>query len=179
MKPTATESDAGLAAPELSTTQRHYTYTQEAEALIPNASRGGPNIRNDQAPLPPFTGVDRSRDSYVGNAICGGCHPAAQSSWEKSAHAHAIDTLTKERRAHDPSCLRCHTTGFLHPGSTLTPETANVGCESCHGPASGHIQRPLNDYGKLPASGAACVACHTLDNSPDFIWEDYWPPIAH
>lgn len=179
IKPTTTDNEQSVATVNVATTQRHYVYAQEAQSLIADASRGGPALRPDQAPLPPFTGVERSRDTYVGNTICGSCHAEAQTTWKRSAHAHAIDTLTKEKRAHDPSCLRCHTTGFLHPGSSLNNDTANVGCESCHGPASGHIQQPLNGYGKLPKSGAACVACHTLDNSPDFMWESYWPSIAH
>jgi hypothetical protein len=132
-----------------------------------------------QSPLPPFTGVDRSTANYVGSKACKACHALAFQIWETSAHAHAIEALRDAQRDHDPSCIPCHFTGFQHPGSVMSAAMAKVGCESCHGPASDHLADSSQSFGELPSSGAACVACHTHDNSPDFNWEAYWPQVAH
>ena len=157
----------------------HSVAMLEAETLVPDPTRGGPPIHPGSAPLPPFQGVSRSTSSYVGAQACQGCHPQAFDTWASSSHAHSMDTLRYDRQEHNPSCLSCHYTGFGHPGAPMRKNLATVGCESCHGPASNHILQPQRGYGALPASGAACVACHTLDNSPDFVWRDYWSAIQH
>ncbi|MFM7059113.1 MAG: multiheme c-type cytochrome [Planctomycetota bacterium] len=62
--------------------------------------------------------------SFVGARKCGECHSKAFAVWEKSAHAHALESLdpAKARRGaerlhgiqrfHDPECLACHVTGW-------------------------------------------------------------------
>jgi len=147
----------------------------EARARVPDVRRGGPIIGGDASPLPPFLGVDRSTDRYVGPDVCAACHPTALAVWKETPHARAVATLEREHHAHDPACLRCHVTGLGHPGGPI-PE---VGCEACHGPGSAHVAAPAVGYGDLPMSMAACVACHTHDTSPDFRWEDRWARIAH
>ena len=153
----------------------------EAEALLwnPDPARGGPALRNSQSPLPPFKGVNRKTATYVGAETCTGCHAAEYEKWSTTAHAQAMEPLNAANRDHDPSCIRCHFTGFQHPGSALKKSMAKVGCESCHGPASDHLKAVSESYGLLPASSAACVACHNYDNSPDFRWDRYWLKIAH
>ena len=49
-------------------------------------------------------------------------------------------------RQYDPECVRCHVVGFEHPtgyeNETKTAHLKHVGCESCHGPGSGHAANP-------------------------------------
>jgi hypothetical protein len=107
--------------------------------------------------------------TYVGSERCGDCHEHAYAVWEKSPHFKAMDTLEKQKfpsnRQFDPECVKCHTTGFQHPGgyNDFVPNLANwpappavkpaaakvarhnahlrgVGCETCHGPASEHVK---------------------------------------
>ncbi len=174
---------APTASAEPLPTAYHDAAAAAAAERVPDPSRGGPGLQAGAAPLPPFTGVDRSTAGYLGSATCSGCHPAAASVWSASAHAHALETLQAAQKAFDPGCLRCHTVGFAHPGGfgpgRTQVEVAAVGCESCHGPGSDHVAAPAVGYGELPAGPESCVACHTHDNSPDFRWPDYWPPIAH
>ena len=155
--------------------------TAEAEALVwnPDSMRGGPPLHPAQSPLPPFKGVSRKTATYLGSALCQQCHASEYERWSLSAHAHSMTTLSTAKRDHDPDCIRCHFTGFQQPGFALKKTMAEVGCESCHGPGSDHVAAPHPGYGELPSSAAACVACHTYDNSPDFRWNSYWPKIEH
>ncbi len=90
---------------------------------------------------------------YVGSERCGDCHEHAYAVWQKSAHAHAFDSLVKARhpslRQFDGECVACHVTGFQH--KTGYYDSANndkqnqnllhVGCEACHGPGSAHVKK--------------------------------------
>ncbi len=89
--------------------------------------------------------------SYYGSQRCQNCHAADYRLWEKSAHSHALDTLETKAvrptlRQYDPECVRCHTVGFEYNtgfvSTTKTPLLQHVGCESCHGPGSGHATNP-------------------------------------
>lgn len=155
----------------------------EPHPLIADPARGGPPIFASAAPLPPFDGVSRATATYVGAGRWGSCHADAEAAWKTSQHARAYETLVAKQRAFDPSCLRCHSTGIGHPGgfsgAAATPGLRSVGCESCHGPGSDHAAAPAAGYGRLPTGPAACLPCHTADNSPDFSFTDYWPRIAH
>jgi hypothetical protein len=160
-------------------TGEHVAAEARAAALVPDPARGGPPIPEGASPLPPFLGVDRAEARYVGPDVCLGCHPAA---WTETAHAHAMATLAANDAAFNPACFRCHVTGFGHPGGytgAKTPALAAVTCEACHGPGSAHVGGGKTGYGALPEDGAACVACHTHDNSPDFRFDAYWPRVAH
>jgi len=157
----------------------------EASALqrVPDAERGGDPVSPSAAPLPPFLGVDRSTARYTGAAACSGCHVQEYAAWSSSPHARTQDVLEGTNRQHDPSCLRCHTTGFGHPGGFGSggdrAALVHVGCESCHGPGSDHLVTPAQGYGDLPSGFPACVACHTHDNSPEFAWDSYWALVQH
>ena len=153
-----------------------------AAALVHDPARGGPPVQLAASPLPPFLGVDRGADPYIGSAACMMCHATAAAAWEGSAHAHAIDTLVASARDADPSCLRCHTTGLGHPGGFGAPDSPAldaVGCEACHGPGSSHAANRAPGYGALPRDQSACVACHTHDTAPDFQFNAWWAKIAH
>lgn len=109
--------------------------------------------------------------TFVGSSRCGDCHEHAYKIWKDSDHFKAAATLEKlthpSGRQHDPECMKCHTTGFKHPGgyNDLVVDLANwpakpkkappakkvkehndnlrgVGCESCHGPGSEHVKNP-------------------------------------
>jgi len=154
-----------------------------AARLVRDPARGGAPLSGDASPLPPFRGVDRAVDTYVGPSACAGCHAAEHAVWSASAHAHAHDALAP-RGAFDPRCFRCHVSGFGSPGGYPAGGLDHVSCEACHGPASGHLARVAAGgsdpgWGALPADARACVACHTWENSPDFTWDGYWPAVAH
>lgn len=120
--------------------------------------------------------------AFAGNAKCISCHQPEGKVWIASAHSKALKTLEKELHDRDPDCVRCHTVrvdstmGFR--SRTATPQLANVGCESCHGPAAAHAASPklvhLAKVGKQP-----CSNCHTPNTSPNFTFNAYWKKIAH
>ncbi len=127
-------------------------------------------------------------------------------------HATASLTEPNQRswvqRHFDPECVSCHMTGW-DPQGYFPFETGYMdhakdqhlfdnGCENCHGPGSGHIQAERNQAANPivlekfreqvrvtleEARQNACMECHDLDNSPDFLKEGgfdrYWPEIEH
>ena len=98
----------------------------------------------------------------------------------------------------DPECLSCHVTGW-HPQQNLRYDSGYINekmsahllgnqCENCHGPGSKHIELIENDdiesarkLVKVTQKQAQtfCYDCHDLDNSPHFVFEEYWPEVAH
>ncbi|MCU0480739.1 MAG: cytochrome c family protein, partial [Anaerolineae bacterium] len=78
-------------------------------------------------------------------------------------------------------CAGCHTTGFDVEAQTFSE--IGVGCESCHGPASVHIETAMNlpegvdPYGEevyalrktivTSVDSAICGQCHNRGTSPD------------
>jgi hypothetical protein len=91
--------------------------------------------------------------SYIGSARCQGCHAAETAKWNDTHHSHAFSALEKvakrpSLRQFDGECIVCHTVGFNYKtgyeSQQKTPHLMNVGCESCHGPGSGHAADPRN-----------------------------------
>ena len=112
-------------------------------------------------------------------------------------------------RQHDPECISCHVIGWhpqkCFPYQTgyrsieETPKLIDVGCECCHGPGKAHvdaemgsdeqlqlklqqamvISREESEEANKEARRRMCLACHDLDNSPDFTFDDYWPDVEH
>ena len=163
-------------------TAYHRAAEAEAATRVPDPARGGPELRDGASPLPPFLGVSRGTATYVGSAACAACHSAAGTVWSSTRHASALTTLRQHEAGSNPACLACHVTGLGQPSGwagARTPLLDNVGCEACHGPGSDHVSAPAPGYGDLPSTGAACVGCHTHDNSPDFRFEVYWPQVQH
>lgn len=64
-------------------------------------------------------------ERYLGVAVCRRCHPAEFHHWRETPHAHAMETLVAEDRAHDPECVRCHITGPL-PSTSGSAGTAGA-----------------------------------------------------
>ncbi|HEY8668255.1 MAG TPA: multiheme c-type cytochrome, partial [Tepidisphaeraceae bacterium] len=117
----------------------------------------------------------------AGSASCKECHPSAHNTWTETAHARAFATLQTKGFAADPACLQCHTTGYGLPGGfrspKRTPLQASVGCENCHGPSQAHVSNPKT---RTPFQAPdQCLRCHDHENSPKFVYSDYWPKIAH
>lgn len=125
--------------------------------------------------------------TYVGSATCKQCHADAHSTWENSGHGHAFETLRKLGAESDPHCVKCHTVGFGKPGGYRRPmggeSLTDVGCESCHGPASEHIARYLDgkpsSFRFRPLGPGDCTSCHYGEFSRPFDWDEFWPPVSH
>ncbi len=119
---------------------------------------------------------------FVGNSTCGGCHESIYAKWKTLKHGHALDTLVSKDRQFDPECVSCHTVGMQYVGGyrsrEKTPDLANVGCETCHGPGSAHIEEPDVKYRMI---FTACEECHNHETSPTFEpnREKYMSQIRH
>jgi hypothetical protein len=128
--------------------------------------------------LPPNTPASYA---VAGSASCVSCHKDDSSIWEQTKHAHAWEVLEARKMQVDPYCMQCHTTGFGLPGGfeslASTPKLLGVGCESCHGPSLGHVQKPTVHTSF--AANDQCVRCHDHENSPTFVYGAYWPRVAH
>lgn len=123
---------------------------------------------------------------YVGTERCRACHSAAFEVYTNTAHAHAWATLENAGKDCDPTCIGCHTVGFEKPGGFCrladAPDYANVGCENCHGPGSGHVQNPTQPEAWASAfepkpSEPTCVECHNPEHSDTFAFSEYLPNV--
>lgn len=129
----------------------------------------------------------RASASYVGSALCAGCHQQDFAAWQKSAHASAFAALLRRESDADPNCIGCHSIGFGTPGGYRREfagsKLVDVGCESCHGPGSAHVKQRTS--GKevtehfRPLGAGDCLRCHVGEFSRPFEWEKFWPPVAH
>ncbi len=145
--------------------------------------------------------------TYVGSERCKKCHKAAYAVWEKSQHAHAYQTLVDAKhpslRQYDGECVVCHVTGFGYKSGFAdmdrTPKLKDVGCESCHGPASEHVKNthdekwhklmnpwkarpdetPAEKSRRVLQMDQACQKCHDPDNDVHWDFEKKWPKVAH
>lgn len=125
--------------------------------------------------------------TYVGSASCQSCHPQAHEIWQKSGHAKAFETLVKRGSDADPHCIKCHTVGFGQTSGYRRPSgtdaLVDVGCESCHGPASEHLAKHLDGkptaFKFRPLGPGDCKSCHYGEFSRPFDWDKFWPGIAH
>jgi hypothetical protein len=160
-----------------------------------------------QIPHPNQATAKGKKPTYVGTDRCTDCHKAAGDVWKKTPHHEAYQTLVDAKqpsnRQYDPECIVCHTVGFGYDGGFKTAaETAklkNVGCESCHGPGSLHVNAPNNvalqlsmNPWKAPAGETEvakgrrirriddyCQKCHDPENDVNWSFERNWPKIAH
>jgi peroxiredoxin len=121
---------------------------------------------------------------YTGSEVCKSCHEEEFATWSEHAHAASIAKLEAPTETENPECLRCHTTAFGKPGGfpadanpAELPDLAVVGCESCHGPGSKHVEDKGSDPGNIVALGdksapcvtlQVCASCHDEANDPGF-----------
>jgi len=124
---------------------------------------------------------------YTGSKACEFCHEEEYATWSQQAHAASVAKLEEPSETEDPECLRCHTTAFGKPGGFPSggrpgehPDLAVVGCESCHGPGSEHVESEETQIGNIIALGDKCESCvilqicgscHDEANDPGFEFE--------
>lgn len=127
--------------------------------------------------------------TYVGADSCKKCHFKQHKTWKAMKHASAWDVLKEEHR--DPAqldddgraCISCHVTGWGEQDrggfvdATTSEHLLGVGCESCHGPGSAHVelgQAMLKEKRKEFAAGESsrivltttnCSTCHNPHKS--------------
>jgi len=153
-------------------------------AVMLGCSAVNENSLSREAPVPVQDAAGQQPgggDFYVGNDICRSCHEGFFEKWDATKHSSSYSTLAATGHEKDPSCLRCHTTGYREPhGFTeveATPELASVGCEACHGPSGDHARSRFpglvrtgssEDCGDCEVS-RICRQCHTRRQSPGFV----------
>lgn len=119
-----------------------------------------------------------SGSSYVGVAACATCHQEEYAFWQKTRHANAYFTLSKQHKEFNLDCVGCHVTGYRAPGGSTVAHVENlkdVQCEVCHGPGSRHVASPSDDSLLLGKPDRALCApkCH----HPPHVKEDW--DVAH
>ena len=106
-----------------------------------------------QGPHPAQAQAAKDDLVYVGSEKCAACHAGEHAKWKDTPHSRAMDDLEKKPkrpalRNFDGECVVCHTVGFGYKtgyrDDLTTPLLRHVGCESCHGPGSGHAADPKN-----------------------------------
>jgi hypothetical protein len=130
-----------------------------------------------QTDAPAMHAAPRAGPTYVGARTCAACHTAAYFWWLSTPHARAYQTLEKRGRELDLDCIGCHVTGFERPGGARMghlQELYGVGCESCHGPGSEHIENPSPPHRGLSRkpTEALCLDCHDPAHSDDFRYSE-------
>jgi hypothetical protein len=139
--------------------------------------------------------------AYISGAKCMMCHKLAKGGevwqvWEATDHAKAFETLNAEEgETEDPSCLKCHTTGYddggYEPGQEEVDFTG-VQCEACHGPGADYRithtkeatkEQAYAEQGLVKPTEETCLQCHNEENpfNPEepFNYEKMWEKIAH
>jgi hypothetical protein len=126
-------------------------------------------------PLP----VPKGTPGYVGSARCGDCHESEYAWWRGHEHGRAYATLEERNKQYSLSCVSCHVTGYGKPGGAAVVQNAgliDVGCESCHGPGSLHVEDQDVDEAQnvaLAVPEAICTACHNEEHSDRFEYATY------
>jgi len=134
--------------------------------------------------------------SVINNVNCQTCHPSYVTKWEGTGHAKTLENALDGLYGSyfNNSCVKCHSTGYdataANDGfddftfefpTVLTTGTyqqavaqfpdamkrANVQCEACHGPASGHFGSQSDFRIQVSYDAANCAMCHDggLENS--------------
>jgi hypothetical protein len=115
---------------------------------------------------------DTKESEYIGSESCAGCHEYQGTSWQKSKHARAYETLANKNQQFNLNCLPCHVTGSgdLDKGEAVNlPENLQgVGCENCHGPGRRHAKSPGKFALSSQVAAATCLKCHTDDHDDSF-----------
>lgn len=115
--------------------------------------------------------------SYVGSKKCADCHEIQFknfSKYSKKAHSwNSIATMKAKLKEKElEKCYECHTTGYKKEGGfkniETTPNLADVGCETCHGPGSEHAETQDPKAITRRPKIEVCTACHNPDRIEDF-----------
>ncbi|HEX6764922.1 MAG TPA: multiheme c-type cytochrome, partial [Polyangiaceae bacterium] len=81
-------------------------------------------------PVPP------GASGYVGVETCTSCHQEERTFWDRTAHAKAYPTLSRQNKQFNLECVGCHVTGYDAPGGSTVAHVEkleNVQCEVCRG----------------------------------------------
>lgn len=127
-------------------------------------------------PVPPAKG----QAGYLGNEACSDCHQPQVDFWKTTRHAGAWKTLTERGQEFDYECTSCHVTGWEKPGGSNMAKTeglVDVGCETCHGPGSIHVdkgglEKPYAIV-RNPPQDLCATQCHTKEHSDTFEYTAY------
>ena len=126
--------------------------------------------------------VREPSNKFAGSASCTKCHTEAARVWKNSKHAGALATLEADGHGKDPECVSCHVVGLNfetgYYSRDKTPNLANVGCESCHGPSADHVKMPMSSP-KPKLDKNVCMNCHNPGHDPGFNFVEKWARIAH
>lgn len=148
------------------------SYYSRLQAM--NAEKGDPSRC---APAP-------KRATYIGTAKCVECHEEAYEFWKKTKHAAAWETLVKDNKQYDLTCVGCHVVGYEKPGGFCRIKDVSgfedVGCENCHGPGSVHVQEEGDiDAIVLESTEATCAGeCHVPEHSDAFEYRSYLKKVT-
>ena len=115
--------------------------------------------------------------TYIGSAACQECHEQEYENFVKySKKAHSQQNVQKMRpkltQEELEGCYSCHTTGYGSKGGFVsyekTPELGDVGCETCHGPGSAHVES--GDTGEITRKPSieSCLVCHSAERIREF-----------
>jgi hypothetical protein len=114
----------------------------------------------DVRPKEPAAG----QSSYVGVTACTACHQSERAFWDRTAHAAAYTTLTRQDKEFNLECVSCHVTGYDIPGGSTVAHVQgleHVQCEVCHGPGSRHVGNPADkSLITTPARSVCAEQCH-------------------
>lgn len=122
------------------------------------------------------TGNADNSKTYIGSKNCAPCHEEQYNSFikhSKKAHSwNSVAIMKPKLKEHElQKCYECHTTGYNKGGFKsieTTPELADVGCETCHGPGSEHAEnQDPQSISRKPAV-ETCTACHNSERIQDF-----------
>lgn len=119
---------------------------------------------------------------FAGSDICGECHADTYATEIQTAHAGALQTLSKIGMGNNPACLPCHTVGYKLPygfvNAAQTPTLAGVQCENCHGAGGNHVTSESDPIvrPRVELAAEVCGGCHTDSHHPTY---DEWKTSGH
>ena len=133
-------------------------------------------------PSEPFLFSD---ESFVGDDVCQVCHALEYADWTLTKHAHAYETLVKEKQEKNPECIGCHVTGYHKPGGYNAQRPWEsfhleaVQCEVCHGQGGPHVAEASSLQRRNPDYQAICQTCHQKEFSLNFAYDEAIQLVNH
>lgn len=140
----------------------------------------GPGFYHAVNPSDPSWRPTNNPALYASASACPLCHQATATAWNGTAHAGALQALAAN--THNAACLPCHTTGYGVPGgfqaAETTPQLGGVQCETCHGPAGGHVGNTsaVSARPYVTPSAEVCGGCHNATHHSTY---DEWRGSPH
>lgn len=144
------------------------------EAFFRKVNEHNRRVYADAEPPP----VPEGEAGYVGSEACASCHASEHDWWTGTPHGRAYATLVERHKQFNLDCVGCHVTGYGEPGGatvTHVESLKNVGCESCHGPGSAHVENPEAErqFVRTEVPEPVCVQCHNPEHSDLFDYDAY------